>query len=189
MTEEVITLFLLAISMCEGGQIVHTSWRNTGLNDVAFTSNLLFTSAGRSRVDCSHQCARIQNCATFTFSPQSSTCRGHSSFMTSAAIGSPDPGSRTFQRLGESECDPGDLQSTFLRYPQCRIYPHSGSNAGYMSAEACHANCASKSWCVVIEYHNLQRCIQEPQTALDLPNNWDPNFNWDPTDFYQRTCV
>ena len=58
---------------------------NTGLDNVVFTSSVLFESKSRSVLDCGRQCFRDNRCVTFTYetgSP-SGSCRGHNTILNS----------------------------------------------------------------------------------------------------------
>ena len=74
---------------------------NTGLDNVIFTSSVLFESESHSVLDCGHQCVRDERCVTFTHVAGSSSgsCRGHSDTFTSTSTHAVSvPAARTFTR-------------------------------------------------------------------------------------------
>ena len=60
---------------------------DTGLDNVIFTSSVLFESESRSLLDCGRQCSLDKRCVTFTHVTGSSSgsCRGHSDTFTSTS--------------------------------------------------------------------------------------------------------
>ena len=78
---------------------------NTGLDNVIFTSNVLFESTSRSVLDCGRQCSRDERCVTFTHVKGSSSwdCRGHSAtFNSTNDHGVPVIGAKSYTMLGKS---------------------------------------------------------------------------------------
>ena len=74
---------------------------DTGLDNVNFTSSVLFESQSRSVLDCGRQCSSEAWCATFTHVTGSSSgsCRGHSETFTSTSTNAVSvPGAKTFAR-------------------------------------------------------------------------------------------
>ena len=75
---------------------------DTGLDNVIFTSSVLFESESRSLLDCGRQCSLDKRCVTFTHVTRSSSgsCRGHSDTFTSTSTHAVSvPGAKTFTRL------------------------------------------------------------------------------------------
>ena len=76
---------------------------NTGLDNVIFTSSVLFESKSRSVLDCGRQCFRDTRCVTFTHVKGSSSgsCRGHSDTFTSTSDHDASvTGAKTFTKPG-----------------------------------------------------------------------------------------
>ena len=80
---------------------------NTGLDNVIFTSSVLFESESRSVLDCGRQCFRDTRCVTFTQVKGSSSgsCRGHSDTFTSTSdYDASVTGAKTFTKPGKFFC-------------------------------------------------------------------------------------
>ena len=78
---------------------------HTGLDNVIFTSSVLFESKSRSVLDCGRQCSNETWCVTFTHVTGSSSgsCRGHSETFTSTSTNAVSvPGAKTFTRPGKN---------------------------------------------------------------------------------------
>ena len=79
----------------------HTRFVNAGLDDLAFTSNVLFIRSCRSISDCARHCSGDAHCLAFTYlavcsSPMS--CRGFSvTFTSTTSSGSPATGAKTYK--------------------------------------------------------------------------------------------
>ena len=74
---------------------------HTGLDNVIFTSSVLFESESRSVLDCGGQCSSEAWCVTFTHVTGSSSgsCRGHNDTFTFASTHTVSvPGAKTFTR-------------------------------------------------------------------------------------------
>ena len=77
---------------------------DTGLDNVIFTSSVLFESESRSVLDCGRQCFRDTRCVTFTQVKGSSSgsCRGHSDTFTSTSDHDASvTGAKTFTKPGK----------------------------------------------------------------------------------------
>ena len=78
---------------------------HTGLDNVIFTSSVLFESESRSVLDCGRQCSRDARCVTFTHVTGSSSgsCRGHSDIFNSTSDHDASvSGAKTFTRPGKN---------------------------------------------------------------------------------------
>ena len=75
---------------------------DTGLDNVIFTSSVLFEIKSRSVLDCGRQCSGEAWCVTFThvMGSSSGSCRGHSDTFTSTSTHAVSvPGAKTFARM------------------------------------------------------------------------------------------
>ncbi|KAK7503319.1 hypothetical protein BaRGS_00005584 [Batillaria attramentaria] len=75
-----------------------TAVQNPDLADVVFVANLLFTFNARSPADCARACLGNHGCLTYTITPgaAATSCRGHTSVMTSSDANLPMPGTTLF---------------------------------------------------------------------------------------------
>ena len=72
---------------------------DTGLDNVIFTSSVLFESESRSLLDCGRQCSLDKRCVTFTHVTGSSSgsCRGYNaSFTSNSTYAVSVPGAKAF---------------------------------------------------------------------------------------------
>ena len=78
---------------------------NTGLDNVIFTSSVLFESESRSLLNCALQCVHDEQCVTFTHVTGSSSgsCRGHNTILNSNSDQDASvPGAKTFTKQGKN---------------------------------------------------------------------------------------
>ncbi|KAK7497519.1 hypothetical protein BaRGS_00011159 [Batillaria attramentaria] len=78
--------------------------RRRGVDDLAFSNNLILGTSARTRGECGARCQANQNCATFTFIPSSHTCRKHKCFSTSGpSLHSPGAATFILRRLPSAD--------------------------------------------------------------------------------------
>ena len=84
MIVHLVSMAVLGLHLVEG-RVWEDFHRDSDLNDMVFTDDLIFETAARSKLDCSRQCSSRICCVVFTFTTMTSggSCRGHSSAMTS----------------------------------------------------------------------------------------------------------
>ena len=78
---------------------------DTGLDNVIFTSSVLFESESRSVLDCGRQCSLDKRCVTFTHGTGSSSgsCRGHNTILNSNSDHDASvSGAKTFTKPGKN---------------------------------------------------------------------------------------
>ena len=76
---------------------------DTGLDNVVFTSSVLFESESRSLLNCALQCIHDEQCVTFTHITGSSSgsCRGHNAILNSHSDHDASvTGAKTFTKSG-----------------------------------------------------------------------------------------
>ncbi|XP_070173591.1 uncharacterized protein [Littorina saxatilis] len=92
-------LILLAVGWKLGGatdtQRSHM-YTNVGLNNKAFTDNVVFESSAKTAPHCALQCNQQDSCMAFTFDDK--ICRGHAAVMTSRSNSRPAVGARSFYK-------------------------------------------------------------------------------------------
>ncbi|KAK7503225.1 hypothetical protein BaRGS_00005490 [Batillaria attramentaria] len=152
-----------------------TSQRNgrllDNLMDRNFNSDLLFTAAARSALDCARRCGGTHGCLTFTYTAgasSSTSCRGHKSLMTSASTFTASPETRVFSFA----CDASDLQADFVYYPVAQLN-HNNLHFSFTTAAECKALCLADSRCRTIDVRvSDSACAYQSVTALDKPGDW-----------------
>jgi hypothetical protein len=71
-------------------------FQNLNNNDVVYGTDLIFELATRSEIDCARRCSVQQECLTFTFTPSSRSCRGHSKVKNQSEPGLVSVGAVTY---------------------------------------------------------------------------------------------
>ncbi|XP_070173329.1 microfibril-associated glycoprotein 4-like [Littorina saxatilis] len=92
-------LILLAVGWKLGGatstQRSHT-YTNVGLNNKAFTEDVVFESSAKTALHCGLQCNQQDSCMAFTF--DDNICRGHAAVMTPRSNSRPAVGALSFYK-------------------------------------------------------------------------------------------
>ena len=71
--------------------------QDLSLSDFIFTDDVLFDTSVRSLLECAQVCSAMEECASFTYHRDSLTsCRGHTSVMTSNSSSTPVAGTKAY---------------------------------------------------------------------------------------------
>ena len=71
--------------------------QDLSLSDFIFTDDVLFDTSVRSPLECAQVCSALEECASFTYHRDSLTsCRGHTSVMTSNSSSTPAAGTKAY---------------------------------------------------------------------------------------------
>ena len=93
--------------------------RDSKLDNLFFTDNLLFENAAWYVLDCAHQCSENGQCVAFTFIPgflAPGSCRAHSAALTSASSDRTSAnGAETFMIVA-TEDNRGEKQNSRFRF-------------------------------------------------------------------------
>ena len=87
---------LTKLITCYDVRSVHVI-QDPGLSDIMFTDDVLFDANVRSPLECAQVCSATEECASFTYQRTSLTsCRGHTSTLTSNSSNQPAVGTKTY---------------------------------------------------------------------------------------------
>ena len=76
-----ISIVSILFPYVETNEIYSHHFKNSGLQNLIFTSGILYENFARSKLSCAIQCHNDLDCMTFTFNKRSRSCQGHSKKM------------------------------------------------------------------------------------------------------------
>ncbi|KAK7503226.1 hypothetical protein BaRGS_00005491 [Batillaria attramentaria] len=186
MVREILIVF--AALFCEAGEArTETAQKAVHLGNLIFTDDVLFTVSARSALQCASQCLSVKGCLTFTYtqpSSQSTSCRGHTSVMTSDSTNQTAPGSSFYSFA----CDSSNLQTEFVLYQNARIRHTNLYVVNRPTLDECQAACITEPQCRSVDYNpTTLHCNVQDVTPLDEPDKWQ--LGGHDYDYYQRACA